>query len=71
MVKPSTMLYRNFLAMETEELLRSHPVDGAVLMGGWRQDHAGPCHGRHQHGPAGEGRGIATASKWPIRSDRH
>jgi dihydroxy-acid dehydratase len=28
------MLYRNLLAMETEELLRSHPVDGAVLMGG-------------------------------------
>jgi len=33
-VKPTTMLYRNFLAMETEELLRSHPVDGAVLLGG-------------------------------------
>ncbi len=33
-VKPTTMLYRNFLAMETEELLRCHPVDGAVLMGG-------------------------------------
>ena len=33
-VKPTTMLYRNLLAMETEELLRSHPVDGAVLMGG-------------------------------------
>lgn len=33
-VKPSTMLYRNMLAMEVEELLRSHPVDGAVLMGG-------------------------------------
>lgn len=32
--KPSTMMYRNLLAMETEELLRSHPVDGAVLMGG-------------------------------------
>jgi len=32
--KPSTMLYRNFLAMETEELLRSYPIDGAVLMGG-------------------------------------
>jgi dihydroxy-acid dehydratase len=28
------MLYRNFLAMECEELLRSHPIDGAVLMGG-------------------------------------
>ena len=33
-VKPTTMLYRNFLAMETEELIRSQPVDGAVLMGG-------------------------------------
>ena len=33
-VKPTTMLYRNFLAMETEELLRAHPIDGAVLMGG-------------------------------------
>jgi dihydroxy-acid dehydratase len=33
-VKPSTMLYRNFLAMEAEEILRSHPIDGAVLMGG-------------------------------------
>ena len=33
-LKPSTMLYRNFLAMESEELLRSHPIDGAVLMGG-------------------------------------
>jgi dihydroxy-acid dehydratase len=32
--KPTTMLYRNMLAMQTEELLRSHPVDGAVLMGG-------------------------------------
>ncbi len=33
-VKPTTMLYRNMLAMEAEELLRSHPADGAVLMGG-------------------------------------
>lgn len=33
-VKPTTMLYRNMLAMETEELIRSHPIDGAVLMGG-------------------------------------
>ena len=32
--KPTTMLYRNFLAMETEELLHSYPVDGVVLMGG-------------------------------------
>lgn len=33
-VKPSAMLYRNMLAMETEELIRSHPIDGVVLMGG-------------------------------------
>jgi dihydroxy-acid dehydratase len=33
-VKPTTMLYRNFLAMEVEELLRSHPVDGVVLLAG-------------------------------------
>ena len=32
--KPTTMLYRNLLALETEELLRSYPADGAVLMGG-------------------------------------
>jgi dihydroxy-acid dehydratase len=34
MVKPTTMLYRNLLAMEVEELLRSLPVDGAVLLAG-------------------------------------
>src|SRR5436853_5899494 len=33
-MKPSPLMYRNFLAMEAEELLRSYPVDGAVLMGG-------------------------------------
>jgi len=32
--KPTTMLYRNFLAMEVEEVLRSYPFDGCVLMGG-------------------------------------
>ncbi|PYQ08561.1 MAG: dihydroxy-acid dehydratase, partial [Acidobacteria bacterium] len=33
-MKPTTMLYRNLLAMEAEEILRANPVDGAVLMGG-------------------------------------
>ena len=33
-MKPTTMLYRNFLAMEVEEIIRCHPVDGVVLMGG-------------------------------------
>ena len=34
LMKPTTMLYRNLLAMETEELLRSNPVDAVVLLGG-------------------------------------
>ena len=38
------MFYRNLLAMEVEEVIRCHPVDGVVLMG-VRQDHAGADHG--------------------------
>ena len=34
LMKPTTMLYRNLLAMEAEEALRSYPADGAVLLGG-------------------------------------
>ncbi len=34
LLKPTTMLYRNLLAMDAEELLRGHPIDGVVLMGG-------------------------------------
>ncbi len=33
-MKPTSMAYRNLLAMETEEVLRCYPIDGAVLMGG-------------------------------------
>jgi dihydroxy-acid dehydratase len=32
--KPTPMMYRNLLSMEAEEVLRSYPADGAVLMGG-------------------------------------
>jgi len=32
--KPTPMMYRNLLSMEAEEILRSYPADGAVLMGG-------------------------------------
>ncbi|MDP4024344.1 L-arabinonate dehydratase [Methylobacterium sp. NEAU 140] len=39
-MKPTSMLYRNLLALETEELIRSQPVDGVVLMGGC--DKTGP-----------------------------
>jgi dihydroxy-acid dehydratase len=33
-MKPSTMMYRNLLAMDAEEALRSYPIDGVVLLGG-------------------------------------
>ncbi len=33
-LKPTSMLYRNMAAMDVEEQLRAHPIDGAVLMGG-------------------------------------
>jgi dihydroxy-acid dehydratase len=33
-MKPTSMYYRNLLAMETEEVLRTYPIDAAVLMGG-------------------------------------
>lgn len=34
LIKPTSMMFRNFLAMEVEEMLRAFPIDGAVLMGG-------------------------------------
>ena len=27
------MLYRNLMAMDTEEMIRAHPLDGVVLLG--------------------------------------
>jgi dihydroxy-acid dehydratase len=33
-VRPSTLIYRNLLAMDAEEIMRSHPIDGVVLLGG-------------------------------------
>src|SRR5438270_12635679 len=33
-MKPSAMMYRNMVAMEVEEVIRCHPLDGVVLMGG-------------------------------------
>ena len=49
-LKPTTMLYRNLLAMDAEELLRGHPVDGVVLMGGCDKTTPGAAARRHQHG---------------------
>src|SRR5256714_10160213 len=40
-MNPSPMMYRNFLAMETEELMRSQPIDGVVFLGGCDNDPPG------------------------------
>jgi dihydroxy-acid dehydratase len=34
MISPTSMYLRNLMAMETEELIRSQPMDGVVLVGG-------------------------------------
>ena len=52
--KPTTMLYRNLLAMETEELLRSLSGRRRGADGRLRQDHAGADHGRAVDEPAGD-----------------
>ena len=65
--KPTTMLYRNLLALETEELLRSYPVDGCRADGRLRQDDAGAADGRHQHEPARDlhaGRPVMLSGHW-------
>ncbi|MDP8222902.1 MAG: dihydroxy-acid dehydratase [Candidatus Lernaella stagnicola] len=33
-VSPTTMLFRNLMAMDTEEMIRAQPMDGVVLLGG-------------------------------------
>ncbi len=58
--KPTTMMYRNFLAMETEELLRSYPGGRLRADGRLRQDHSRPADGRDQHEPAGDLRSGRT-----------
>ncbi len=66
MVKPTTMLYRNFLAMECEELLRSLPIDGAVLLGGCDKTTPGLLMGAISMGiPA------IFCSAGPMLNDRH
>ena len=51
-MKPSAMFYRNLLAMEVEEVLRSHPIDGAVLLGGCDKTTPGLIMGATSHEPA-------------------
>ena len=43
LLSPTSMLFRNLMAMETEEMVRAQPMDAVVMVGGW----LGP-----QHNPA-------------------
>ena len=66
MVKPTTMLYRNLLAMEVEELLRSHPVDGAVLLAGCDKTTPGTVMGAISMGLP-----TIFCAAGPMLNDRH
>ncbi len=69
--KPTPMMYRNLLAIEVEETLRSYPADGAVLMGGCDKTTPALIMGAASAGlpaiyvPAGRCCAVATgASRW-------
>ena len=47
-MRPTTMMYRNLMAMDVEESIRANPLDGVVLLVRLRQDHAGATDGRGQ-----------------------
>ena len=51
-MKPTTMLYRNLLAMEAEEVLRVEPGRRRRAPRRLRQDGARPADGGHEHEPA-------------------
>ena len=70
-MKPSTMLYRNLLAMDAEEALRAYPADGVVLLGGCDKTVPGAADGRDQRQPAGDLRaGRPDAARQLARPDR-
>ena len=66
MVKPTTMIYRNLLAIEVEELLRSHPVDGVVLLAGCDKTTPGTV-----MGAVSAGLPTIFCAAGPMLNDRH
>ena len=52
-MRPSTMMFRNLMAMDVEESIRANPLDGVVLLVRLRQDDAGAADGRGERGLAG------------------
>jgi dihydroxy-acid dehydratase len=66
MVKPTTMLYRNLLALDVEELLRSNPVDGVVLLAGCDKTTPGTV-----MGAVSAGLPTIFCAAGPMLNDRH
>ena len=58
-MRPTTMLYRNLLAMDTEEMIRAHPLDGVVLLANCDKTTPAPVDGRRQRAEAGHPRSAA------------
>ena len=65
LMKPTTMLYRNLMAMDVEESIRAYPLDAVVLLGGLRQDGTRAADGRGERRCAGD-----HADRRPVRSPR-
>ncbi len=53
-LNPTSLMFRNLMAMDTEEMIRAQPMDAVVLVGGLRQDRAGAADGRGVGQPAGD-----------------
>ena len=46
LLSPTSMLYRNLMAMETEEMVRAQPMDAVVMVGGYDKTLCGTDDGR-------------------------
>ena len=70
LMKPTTMLYRNLMAMDVEESIRSYPLDGVVLLTGLRQDESREHHGRGERGHPGDRRHRRADAERPLAGAR-
>ena len=53
-LSPTSMLYRNLMAMDAEAMIRAQPLDAVVLIRRLRQDAPRPADGRGQRRTAGD-----------------
>ncbi len=60
----STLIYRNLMALDTEEFMDSMPFDGVVLLSTCDKDVPGAAHG-HGHGQQAVASSSPAARAWP------